>query len=263
MAQVDYIRFTSPLLQAKIEWLDAAKRLFTSESKHAKVMQFEGVRGRDVPWFVGSAEMQYKPYHLVQVSGRYADVFIDDILAQGLSMVNCTRIDFQRTQPYHDLDYSPTCDDLFDAVEEGSPDTYHSKIVGSDKTWTVYIGKRSSRKLTRIYIKLLDAPYLRVEFELKQELAMAAFHNLAEGRMTKDDLFDVLLRESEVYDLLTRFIGPGAKEATLTASKKPARMENRIKWIQGLSTTLERFYNDHDLQPYVLNLIEFLEYLKK
>lgn len=79
--------------------------------------------------------------------------------------------------------------------------------VGSQKNgWTVYVGARTSQKYLRVYDKAkeqkdMDADYVRVELECKEEIAHAIGHEFPE--MSKDDcvvMAQTLIRQHAAFD---------------------------------------------------------------
>jgi len=251
MSAIDYLRFTSRSFDSYLKWNEVLTAAFPGQRKEAKVMQYSGLKGSTVPYFVGKADINNRRHFMMQISGSAA-AELWPLFTPDPQLDRCTRIDLQRTIPYG---AQPTADEIYALI----PDTiYHSRIIGSDGTWTVYIGKRTSDRMCRVYVKMLDRPYLRVEYELKGDLATTIADNLKKGSLTLDEAFEGLMVWNPASNVLGRFRGTGAAAATIAAAKKGPSFEGRIRWIESTATALERYLNDHDLRPHVEMLVRAL-----
>jgi len=251
MSAIDYLRFTSRSFDSYLRWNEALTAAFPGARKEAKVMQYTGLKGTTVPYFTGKADINNRRHFMMQISGSAASE-LWPLFTPDPQLDRCTRIDLQRTIPY---DGDPKPSEIYDLIP---PSVYHSRIIGSDGTWTVYIGKRTSDRMVRIYVKLLDRPYLRVEYELKGDLATTVADNLKIGSLVIDDAFEGLMSKNPARNVLGRFMGTGAAAATVAAAKRGPSYEGRIRWIESTATALDRYMNDHDLRPHVEMMIRSL-----
>lgn len=258
MCQVDYVRFTSREMGDKLKWSGILTAEFPGLRSYAKVMQYDGLKWPSAPAFVGQAEINNRRHYMCQVSGAAAQHFWDvyttahpDLFS---ARMRCTRLDLQRTIP------APADEKLVGRIYVAVPDEiYHSRIVGSDGTWTVYIGKRTGDRMARIYLKLLDGErWLRCEYELKGSVAQVAADALISGASTQDKLFEGLMLWNPARRVLDGFNEPGAAAWTISAGGKRPSLQGTIDWIHNIGPALERHLNDHDLRPHVEVMIRYL-----
>jgi len=258
MAAIDYVRFTSRHLADRIQWSEVCSSLFAGPMKDARVMQYAGLKGSRHPYFIGQAEITGRRHYMCQVSGaaaqRFWDVYTVSYPDGFPGRVRCTRLDLQRTIP------APEDDKLVGRIYLAIPDDiYHSRIVGSDATWTVYIGKRTGDRMARIYLKLLDNErWLRCEYELKGAVAQMAADSLINGASTADKLYEGLMLWNPARRVLEGFNEPGAASWTIKAGSKRPSVAGTISWIQNIGPALERHLADHDLRPHVETLVRYL-----
>jgi len=251
MAAIDYLRYTSRDHKSYLRWNAALTGAFPGPRKEGRVMQYSGLKGTTHPYFTGKADINNRRHFMMQVSGSAAHEFWPLFTPDGQAD-RCTRIDLQRTIPY---DGKPAPADVYGLVPDH---LYHSRIIGSDGTWTVYIGKRTSDRMCRVYVKMLDRPYLRVEYELKGELATTVADRLKSGSVALDDAFEGLMAWNPAKPALMRFGGNDAAVSTIAASKRGPSYKGRIRWIESTAVALERYLNDHDLRPHVETLVRAL-----
>lgn len=257
MAAIDYLRLTTRDFKTHLDWKGTLLALFPGPVKDARVMQYSGWKGTKEPYFVGTADINSRRHYMMQVSGSAAELYMkqwehNHDLPDEKS--HCTRLDLQRTIPG---DYTPMM--LRSIWRQIPDDIYHSRIVGSDGLWTVYIGKRTQDRMCRIYTKKLDGErWLRVEYELKGNVAQIAFDALISRQATRDDLFEGMMTWNPAKRVLGDFMGQSGQAWTITASKKRPSVQGTIDWIHNIGPSLERHLNDHDLRPHVETMIRYL-----
>lgn len=257
MSAIDYVRLTSRCFSRHLKFKQDLLTLFPGAVKDARVMQYSGWKGTTEPYFVGAADINGRRHYMMQVSGGAADAFFRawEIEQSEIdSITRCTRLDLQRTIPG---DYTPTM--LRSIWRQIPDDIYHSRIVGSDGLWTVYIGKRTQDRMCRIYTKDLDGErWLRVEYELKGDVAQIACDALISRQANRDDLFEGMMTWNPAKRVLGDFMGQSGQAWTIAASKKRPSVQGSIDWIHNIAPSLERHLNDHDLRPHVETMIRYL-----
>lgn len=108
-------------------------------------------------------------------------------------------------------------------------------LTASDKSWTIYVGRRSSDKFLRIYDKAkeqgdYDSDYVRIELECKGEIARAVGWQISNaGRTEAMDLARTLIRGQADFNLENWDAALSSESVALALPK--ARERNTLGWL--------------------------------
>lgn len=198
--------------------------------------------------FHGRGEQKGRPHYMIRLSGRTASDIWDTLL--GVRHLYCTRMDVQVTVKRPD---GWTLTDIHSRTEYATK----SLIIG-DKNDTLYIGNRSSPLFTRLYEKIYESVYLRLEFELKGGRARAAWGNMTLGRLTPTEIFAYFLDKShlpnDVKDLYT--VGQAVPNDELLKMEQQKTAQQKLDWLYSISNAIYEAMNDHDIGQEVQSLVQ-------
>lgn len=242
--------------------LSIAKAVYPNGKRHegAKVMQYLGwnVSGGMGTLFYGEALQDGRQHYMIRISGEAAanSQAVNDILpAVRSGWVRVTRMDVQLTR---DMPKGWQQGDLFTHAKEAGKTVgwYESRTVDGKQLATVYIGSRSSARFVRVYQKLVgDVITLRIEYELKAEVAQAFANMLAYGRATWNETLSALVQHTGIPMVETAV-------SSILAGISPKhpkiiRQEPRTtKWIrQTVLPSLTRYAASHDADEELLQEI--------
>jgi hypothetical protein len=133
------------------------------ELEPGKWLQYHGWR-RD-SFFIGTGQQKNIRHSIINISGHLADSQFEQLLP--IDTYYCTRIDLQITIP------KPAGVDLNVIYKGLKGSEIKSSCIQSELNDTLYVGARTSDVFTRLYEKVLDQMYLRLEFEFKGKVARA------------------------------------------------------------------------------------------
>lgn len=210
-------------------------------------MQYVGLRNGGL--FVGSAIQNERTHYMFQASGEAAALAMPTVAWHPLK---CTRIDLQATIPlpagwYHR--------DLYRQLKADKPERNISIVESGDGLDTIYVGKRSSRRFTRFYIKpgAKGEPYLRYEVEYKAELAnhvwqlnrVSTNREALMGGILLGELQEVVGDSWTCHELLELL---QAYDAGMKPKGERAATSGRtLRWLQlQVDPAIQRAMHDHD-----------------
>jgi hypothetical protein len=205
--------------------------------EHAKWLQYKGWKKDGI--FIGHGEQKGKLHGIVNISGYKSDTHYANLL--DCETFYCTRLDVQITIPQpHDV--------LLPEIYERIRDFTKASLIQSDENDTLYLGARTSEIFTRLYEKVLDKKYLRLEFEIKGGRSRSAWRALRNGATT-DEIFSYYLQKSALpVDIIRLFEFSGDGE-TEHAMREEIRKddENTLKWLQSIDGAVMKALSNHTI----------------
>lgn len=199
-------------------------------------LQYAGWRKES--FFIGMGEQYHKRHSIMQVSGAQASQMWEALVEYGEWY--CTRIDLQRTTK------NPEWSDLSKLFTKLGKKG--NSLISSEENDTLYMGARTSDKFVRLYEKMLEEMYLRLEFELKSKRARAAWEAIKNGEDC-DRIYDFYLDQlplPEKYIKLFKNIGHNATEHAMTEELK-LDAQKKLAWIVSLDAAMKRAMGDHNI----------------
>lgn len=204
--------------------------------ERGKWLQYAGWRKES--FFIGVGEQAKERHAVMHSSGFLAHtmypVFMD------FDDWYCTRIDIQRTVKKPDWVDLPK---LYNYLGKNG-----TSLISSEENDTLYIGARASEKFTRLYEKLFEKMYLRLEFELKGKRALLAWQAIKNGEDC-DRVYDYYLGQLKLpsrYIKLFKNIGHKATEKAMT-EERLFSAEKKLEWIMSLDSAMKKAMADHDI----------------
>jgi hypothetical protein len=192
--------------------------------KHSGWLQYKGWTNDGV--FLGHGEQDKKLHGVVNISGFKSDEHYSALL--DWETFYCTRMDVQVTirQP-----------DIVNLAEVYARIKHFTKasLIQSDENDTLYLGARTSEIFTRLYEKILDTKYLRLEFEIKGGRARAAWRALRAGS-NQNEIFNYYLSRSALPVDICRLYEVAGDGETAHAMREEIKQddENTLKWLQSI-----------------------------
>lgn len=234
--QIDYLRLASWGHEPYTEVMANLMQNWPDDWERGKWLQYSGWRKES--FFIGMGVQDKKRHAVMQVSGHQAHkmhpVFKD------FANWYCTRIDVQRTVKKPEWVDLPKLHKLL-----GKKGT---SLISSEENDTLYIGARSSEKFTRLYEKLFDEMYLRLEFELKGKRGLLAWEAINEGEDC-DRIFDyyiVKCKLPERYLSLFRNMECNATEKAMTKEREHSA-KKKLTWLTSLDCSIREAMGDHEI----------------
>lgn len=213
-----------------------------------KRMQYEGsiFSGYGGTWFLGEGVQKGEPSYMLQVSGgaaEFAFEFFKPEIIDG--SVHCSRIDVQLTIEYPHKwsqgDLIVECEAWGLKPEVRRSEGEYGELV------TVYLGKRSSGRMSRTYVKETrgGGMFLRHEIEFGRNYAKAVAMQIARGGATRQEFINgEVYRRKQVTQLGIFSVGEGKFLPRVYEVKTMGKTE---KWI--LNTVLPalvKYKNSHE-----------------
>lgn len=198
--------------------------------------------------YVGRGMQRKQPHYMIRVSGRYADVTYSKLL--GIEAY-ATRLDLQVTIP------APG-DHLLPDIHKRTSSKTKTLIDGYEND-TLYVGNRASDIFCRLYEKLLDTLYLRLEFELKGDRSRAAWIALADETLTPESIFEYYLSRSPLPDDIKQLYITGATvpASRIMREQMTKDAQNKLAWIRGLDGALIQAMADHEIGEDVKAIVRY------
>jgi hypothetical protein len=234
----------------------AARGMGITTRREARRMQYRGLESGGVFW--GEALQQGYKHFMVMASGMDAAILAPRVAGYG---AKCTRLDLQVTVPLKRDDSRPG--DLFDAMQLWPDDWWgrggkpQLKLVTSGDLFdTLYIGNRTSDRMTRIYVKPDDAgrPYLRYEVEYKGELAQNTWQHLEDEQDPIVNMASTLEAEIDAIPAISKLL-PESMLSCLRMGRpgvRPGRQtvpagSSGLNWLtRQVQPAIMRLMADHD-----------------
>lgn len=255
---IDYLRLASWEFNAYVELMPFLMETWPNDWQRGKWLQYVGWRKEGV--FVGRGVQGNKAHTVLNISGAQAQVWHTDFLR--LDGWYCTRIDLQRTI------VTPLASDETLALIRDDCDTKKTTLIESEENDTLYLGSRTSDKFTRLYEKILDATYLRLEFELKGYRSRACWDAIRSGETT-DKIFCFYLEGSKLPERIKFDYNKPGDTATDLAMRLEIEKDERksLKWIISLDKSMAKNMASHGIGEQVKIIIrswaKYADYLDK
>lgn len=243
MASLDYLRlasfdfnYASLIAEFMTRW--------PGTFKQGRWLQYKGWKADSL--FVGVGEQGGKQHMVISASGSVAND-----LARWMDndkTFYCTRLDVQRTIE------RPRQASL--ARIRAQTRTKNSTLIQSKDNDTLYVGSRESDCYTRLYEKILDDVWLRLEFELKGPRARAAWGAMRHGK-TPSHIFAHYLRKCKLPDRVKGWYAEAGDEQSLEADRQIVERGDRLKlkWLMSLDGSIERAMASHEIAEQVKELV--------
>ncbi len=235
-SQLDYLRLAS---WGHVPYTDVMSTLMQNwpdEWERGKWLQYAGWWKES--FFIGMGAQGKKRHAIMHTSGHQAHTMYP--VVRDFDGWYCTRIDVQRTVKKPEWVDLPKLHKLL-----GKKGT---SLISSEENDTLYIGSRTSNKFTRLYEKLFDEMYLRLEFELKGKRALLAWEAIISGEEV-DRVYDYYLGKLRLPTRYIKLFKNAEHNATEKAMNKEreASAENKIIWLTSLDSAMREAISDHDI----------------
>ena len=220
-------------------------KCFDETWERSKWLQYKGWKSKTV--FVGVGEQKGDRHGIVNISGHAADSVYVNLLEWPSHY--CTRIDLQITVRQPEIVH---LDEVYARVKN------HTKasLIQSDENDTLYIGARESAIFTRLYEKILDTKYLRLEFEIKAGRARAAWRAICSGATT-DNIFTHYLKgvklPSDIKELF-ELAEDGETDYAMTAEILKDDLKT-LKWLQSIDGAFMKALGNHNIGEEVHSIL--------
>jgi len=244
-AHLDYIRLASFEFSAHQD-ATAELMLFTPGGwTFGSWLQYKGWKKESI--FVGRGEQNKKRHGILQVSGRQSQEMLEFLLQHEKHY--CTRMDIQMTIPMPAGVYlTKIHKNLGKKV---------STLISSESNDTLYVGNRSSDIFTRLYEKVLDRKYLRLEFELKGQRSRAAWLALLAGASV-GEIFKYYYEKSILPAGVKKHYDVSGIDDTDKAMRAEVVKEaqKKLAWIQSIDGAIMKAIFDHDIGEEVRHIVQ-------
>ena len=213
--------------------------------EQSKWLQYHGWKNGSM--FVGQGEQNGERHCIVNISGYTADEIYEKLIK--CEVYYCTRLDVQITirQPE-----SVHLDEVYARVKN------HTKasLIQSDKNDTLYLGARESAIFTRLYEKILDTKYLRLEFEIKGGRARAAWRAIRAGA-TSDNVFSHYLKSVKLPGDIKKLFEVAEDGETDYAMTEEIRKDDlkTLKWLQSIDGAFMKALGNHNIGEEVQHIL--------
>lgn len=221
---------------------------------------YSGYRGKHWFWGIGSQfhkEYGMSKHLLLRVSGGAANIFTDYILSHSClywyaSQMTCTRFDIQYTHenPLY-LNLSKVTHRLRSTAwndRRGLPRPSIDLRDSDDGLSTMYIGKRSSARFHRVYIKPVnDSNLTRWEIEYKGKLSRKIWQDVQDYGFKKarqyflGDVYSV----PKIHELKPIYESIQGESEKLRLYRDTSDVRKRITWLDNtVLPTVKKVVND-------------------
>lgn len=235
-SQVDYLRLGSWGHEPYTDVMSTLMVNWPGEWERGKWLQYAGWRKEE--FFIGMGEQNKKRHAIAHASGILAHKMCP--IFKDFENWYCTRIDIQRTIKEPEWVDLPKLHKLL-----GKKGT---SLISSEENDTLYIGARASDLFTRLYEKVYDEMYLRLEFELKGKRGLLAWEAVNNGEDC-DRVFEYYLDKCKLpqrYLKLFKNTEHNATERAMTKEREHCA-ENKIIWLTSLDASIREAIGDHDI----------------
>ncbi len=235
---IDYLRLASWDFTAYLNLMPVLMDSWPRDWKRGKWLQYTGWRKEGI--FLGRGDQGQKPHTILNISGALSQTWHDSLL--GMDGWYCTRIDLQRTI------VSPLAEDESLSLVRNDCNTKHTTLIESEENDTLYLGSRTSDLFTRLYEKVLEGTFLRLEFELKGFRSRACWEALRAGEEI-DKIFVFYLEKSALPERVKCDYGNEGEIATDLAMRLEIAKDERksLKWIISLDNSMMRLMASHNI----------------
>lgn len=255
---IDYIRLASWEFNAYVEIMPFLMDSWPNDWIRGKWLQYAGWRKEGL--FVGRGMQGNRAHTILNISGSLSQQWYKDFIR--LDGWYCTRIDIQRTIK------TPLADDENLSLVRDDCETKKTTLIESEENDTLYLGSRTADKFTRLYEKILDQTYLRLEFELKGFRSRATWDAIRSGEEI-DKIFKFYLDRSKLPERI-RFeydkIGDTCTDKVMRLLIIQAD-EQKLDWIISLDKSMCKNMASHGIGEQVKIIVrswaKFADHLDK
>jgi len=243
-SQVDYLRLASWGHEPYVEVMAAIMSTWPGKWKRSKWLNYSGWRKEN--FFVGMGEQHKKRHAVLQVSGSFAHKMFTTLA--DFEGWYCTRIDIQRTVPRPDW---VELSNLYKVIGKKG-----ASLISSEENDTLYLGARTSDVFTRLYEKMLQEKYIRLEFELKGSRAMMALHAMYKGENC-DRIYEYYLDRCKLpkrYLDIFKNIDHEATKKAMTRERTHDALK-KLRWLTSLDSSVRLAISDHEIGATVRELV--------
>lgn len=235
---IDYLRIASWKPNAFVNTMVVMMEDESVKWERGKWLQYIGWRAENV--FIGRGEQHGKAHTLINISGYLAQNFYQ--FCVGLTGWYCTRIDLQRTIK------TPLADDEKLAMVRDDCTTKKLTLIEGEENDTLYLGSRTSDLFTRLYEKILEDTYLRLEFELKGYRSRAAWDALKTGE-TADKVYFYYLERSALPEQIKDHYSREGDSATEQVMRLQLAHDEakKLAWIMTLDASMMKNLASHGI----------------
>ena len=244
-AHLDYLRLATWNTSHYSYMAAEIMRVWSWDYRPGKWQQYSGHRAKQ--FFMGTGEQDKRRHHVVHASGSLAERMRKTfMLFDGLYG---TRVDLQMTI------LQPSWVNL--AKLHKNMGKKLTTLLSSKENSTLYIGSRESDRFARLYEKPLnDRMYLRMEFELKGQMAAGAWNAILAGE-TVGSIYKRLLIGSKLPGAFKALFEDAEETATDKALRAEIDHDNQktLKWIKSLDACMLRHMYNHEIGDQVIDII--------
>lgn len=236
-ATIDWLTITTFNTLHYLELVAYIRRRHVGGWRPSKVMQYKGQSNGSI--FYGLGDQAGQEHAMVRASGYAADeFFFKDLIwffrRNDYSSWKCTRLDLEVTK------FPPKRYNLRSAYDK----IRKPKSIVQSENSTLYIGNRAE---SPIFVRLYEKDeYLRLEYELKQDRARWAFHNLLNG-VHPNDVFESVGNKSRVPVLYLKHFETDGNIIDYEKAKRAKDMRAKLAWLGTLDESMYRLQADHDV----------------
>lgn len=243
-SSLDYIRLAT---WDDLGYTNLVARLMSSwpaDWKQAKWLQYKGWRKDTV--FIGQGMQQGRLHCIFQASGTTSQMMLQSL--KTLGDWYCTRLDLQITVD------APL--NLFLADVRDSCETKNTTLIESPENHTLYIGSRGSALYTRLYEKVLDRKYLRLEFELKAERSRSCWQAICKGE-SLDKIFNYYTPKTGLPESIIELFATSENDVTQHVMRQAISADNQktLKWLLSLDAAVMKALANHDIADTARELV--------
>lgn len=243
-SQIDYLRLACWGFEPYAEVMASIMTTSPGGWKRGKWLQYSGWKKDQL--FIGMGEQHRKRHSIMQASGSQSQAIFTELA--DFEGWYCTRIDLQRTIK------RPEWVDLAQLFKVlGKKGT---SLISSEENDTLYLGARTSNLFTRLYEKLFEEMYIRLEFELKGSRALMAHQAMVDGENC-DRIYEYYLDKCKLPKrYLDLFVNcdHGATKLAMTKEHTHAALK-KLKWLSSLDSSVRLAIADHEIGEPVKNLV--------
>lgn len=243
-SQIDYLRLCSWGHEPYVQVLAGLMSTWPGKWERGKWLQYVGWRKEQ--FFIGMGEQHKKRHAVMQASGSFSQKIF--MVLGDFEGWYCTRIDIQRTVK------RPEWVDLAELFRVlGKKGT---SLISSQENDTLYLGARTSDLFTRLYEKLFEEMYIRLEFELKGNRALMAHQALYDGEDC-DRIYEYYLDRCRIPKRYIEMFENCDHESTQLAmtSERTHSAQKKLKWITSLDSSIRLAVADHEIGETVRSLV--------
>jgi hypothetical protein len=255
---IDYLRLASWEFNAYVDMMPFLMESWPKRWERGKWLQYVGWRKEGL--FVGRGMQGNKAHTVLNISGNLAQTWYKNFTR--LDAWYCTRIDLQRTIK------TPLADDEKLAIIRDDCDTPKTTLIESEENDTLYLGSRTSDRFTRLYEKILDETYLRLEFELKGFRSRACWDAIRAGEST-DKIFCFYLERSALPERIRFEYGNDGEKATELVMRLQIATDEKktLSWIISLDNSMALNMASHGIGEQVKLIVrswaKYADYLDR